>query len=162
MTSQLWDETPTSWQLRMAFPGEARALEDVLVSEHLRSLGLTATKITKSKSSVFRIKLIENYELQISPVDKGVSGYAEWFSWHAPAHVHAGETELNQLPESSIRAHIQLMYCDETGRSQIYSFTHHHQNVESLLRSALHGIHHDLGLKLKPQLKRRKDSRSRE
>ena len=158
----MWDETPTSWQLRMAFPAEARALEDVLVSERLRSLGLTATKITKSKSSIFRIKLIENYELQISPVDKGVSGYAEWFSWHAPAHVHAGQSEVNQFPESSIRAHIQLMYCDETGRSQIYSFTHHHQSVESLLRSALQGIHHDLGLKLKPQLKKRKDSRGRE
>jgi len=146
----------------MAFPAEARALEDILISEQLRTLGLSAIKLTKSKSSVFRIQLIENYELQISPVDKGVSGYAEWFSWHTPAHVHAGESAVNQLPESSIRAHIQLMYSDETGRSQIYSFTHHHQSLESLLRSALQGIHHDLGLKLKPQLKKRKDLRGRE
>ena len=146
----------------MAFPAEARALEDILIADWLEGLGLVTTKVTKSKSSLFRIKLIENYELQISPVDKGINGYAEWFSWHAPSHVHAGEASASQLPESSIRAHIQLMYCDETGRSQIYSFTHHHQNVESLIRTALQGIHHDLGVKLKPQLRKRKDLRSRE
>lgn len=146
----------------MAFPAEARALEDILIADWLEGLGLVTTKVTKSKSSLFRIKLIENYELQISPVDKGINGYAEWFSWHTPSHVHAGEASTSQLPESSIRAHIQLMYCDETGRSQIYSFTHHHQNVESLIRTALQGIHHDLGLKLKPQLRKRKDLRSRE
>jgi hypothetical protein len=158
----LWNETPTSWQLRMAFPAEARALEDILIADWLEGLGLVTAKVTKSKSSLFRIKLIENYELQISPVDKGINGYAEWFSWHTPSHVHAGEASARQLPESSIRAHIQLMYSDETGRSQIYSFTHHHQNVESLIRTALQGIHHDLGLKLKPQLRKRKDLRSRE
>ena len=146
----------------MAFPAEARALEDILIADWLEGLGLVTAKVTKSKSSLFRIKLIENYELQISPVDKGINGYAEWFSWHAPSHVHAGEASASQLPESSIRAHIQLMYCDETGRSQIYSFTHHHQNVESLIRTALQGIHHDLGVKLKPQLRKRKDLRSRE
>lgn len=158
----MWNETPTSWQLRMAFPAEARALEDILIADWLEGLGLVTAKVTKSKSSLFRIKLIENYELQISPVDKGINGYAEWFSWHTPSHVHAGEAGASQLPESSIRAHIQLMYCDETGRSQIYSFTHHHQNVESLIRTALQGIHHDLGLKLKPQLRKRKELRSRE
>ncbi|CAN2188962.1 hypothetical protein MCERE155_00470 [Candidatus Nanopelagicaceae bacterium] len=158
----MWDETPTSWQLRMAFPAEARALEDILISDWLHKLGLMATKVTKSKSSLFRIQLVDNYELQIAPVDKGVNGYAEWFSWHMPSHVHAGEARSEQLPESSIRAHVQLMYSDETGRSQIYSFTHHHQNVESLIRTALHSIHHDLGLKLKPQLRKRKDLRSRE
>lgn len=158
----MWDETPTSWQLRMAFPAEARALEDILISDWLQHLGLVATKVAKSKSSVFRIKLVDNYELQISPVDKGVNGYGEWFSWHTPSHVHAGEVTGEQLPESSIRAHVQLMYSDETGRSQIFSFTHHHQNVESLIRTALHSIHHDLGLKLKPQLRRRKDAPSRE
>jgi hypothetical protein len=162
VTQQLWDETPTSWQLRMAYPAEARALEDILIADWLQNLGLFATKVTKSKSTLFRIKLLDNYELQISPVDKGINGHAEWFSWHAPSHVHAGEANTGQLPESSIRAHIQLMYCDETGRSPIYSFTHHHQNVESLIRTALQGIHHDLGLTLKPQLRKRKDSRSRE
>ena len=103
----------------MAFPAEARALEDILIADWLESLGLVTAKVTKSKSSLFRIKLIENYELQISPVDKGINGYAEWFSWQTPSHVHAGEASASQLPESSIRAHIQLMYCDETGRSQI-------------------------------------------
>jgi hypothetical protein len=146
----------------MAYPAEARALEDILIADWLQNLGLFATKVTKSKSTLFRIKLLDNYELQISPVDKGINGHAEWFSWHAPSHVHAGEANTGQLPESSIRAHIQLMYCDETGRSPIYSFTHHHQNVESLIRTALQGIHHDLGLTLKPQLRKRKDSRSRE
>ena len=146
----------------MAYPAEARALEDILIADWLQNLGLFATKVTKSKSTLFRIKLLDNYELQISPVDKGINGHAEWFSWHAPSHVHAGEANTGELPESSIRAHIQLMYCDETGRSPIYSFTHHHQNVESLIRTALQGIHHDLGLKLKPQLRKRKDSRSRE
>jgi hypothetical protein len=146
----------------MAYPAEARALEDILIADWLQNLGLFAAKITKSKSTLFRIKLLDNYELQISPVDKGINGHAEWFSWHAPSHVHAGEANTGQLPESSIRAHIQLIYCDETGRSPIYSFTHHHQNVESLIRTALQGIHHDLGLKLKPQLRKRKDSRSRE
>jgi hypothetical protein len=146
----------------MAFPAEARSLEDILIADWLQNLGLFAAKVTKSKSTLFRIKLLDNYELQISPVDKGINGHAEWFSWHAPSHVHAGEANAGQLPESSIRAHIQLMYCDETGRSPIYSFTHHHQNVESLIRTALQGIHHDLGLQLKPQLRRRKDSRSRE
>ena len=158
----MWDETPTSWQLRMAFPAEARALEDILIADWLQELGLLATKVTKSKSSLFRIKLIDKYELQMSPVDKGASGYAEWFSWHAPAHVHAGETAGKILPESSIRAHVQLMYCDAVGRSQSYSFTHHHQHVESLIRTALNGIHHDLGLKLKPQLRKRRDLRGRE
>jgi hypothetical protein len=146
----------------MAYPAEARALEDILIADWLQNLGLFAAKVTKSKSTLFRIKLLDNYELQISPVDKGINGHAEWFSWHAPSHVHAGEANTGELPESSIRAHIQLMYCDETGRSPIYSFTHHHQNVESLIRTALQGIHHDLGLKLKPQLRKRKDSRSRE
>jgi hypothetical protein len=146
----------------MAYPAEARALEDILIADWLQNLGLFAAKVTKSKSTLFRIKLLDNYELQISPVDKGINGHAEWFSWHAPSHVHAGEASASQLPESSIRAHIQLMYCDETGRSPIYSFTHHHQNVESLIRTALQGIHHDLGLKLKPQLRKRKDLRSRE
>jgi len=158
----LWDETPTAWQLRMAFPAEARALEDILMADWLQELGLFATKVTKSKSTLFRIKLVDNYELQISPVDKGASGYAEWFSWHTPSHVHAGEPAGRKVPVSSIRAHVQLMYCDEVGRSQIYSFTHHHQNVESLIRTALNGIHHDLGLKLKPQLRKRRDLRGRE
>lgn len=146
----------------MAFPAEARALEDILMADWLQELGLLATKVTKSKSTLFRIKLVDNYELQISPVDKGASGYAEWFSWHTPSHVHAGELTGRKVPESSIRAHVQLMYCDEVGRSQIYSFTHHHQNVESLIRTALNGIHHDLGLKLKPQLRKRRDLRGRE
>ncbi len=160
----MWDETPSSWQLRMAFPQEAKSLEDVLVSDSLQSLGLISTKLGSRKATQFRIKLQNNYELVISPVDKGAEGYGEWFSWHAPApaHAHANPNHEAPMPEPSIRAHVQLFYSDEIGRSQIYSFTNHHQNVETLIRSALSGIHQDLGLKLKPVIKRRKGRQSRE
>ena len=66
------------------------------------------------------------------------------------------------MPEASIRAHIRLFYSDEIGRSQIYSFTNHHQNVETLIRSALVGIQQDLGLKLKPVIKRKKGGPGKE
>jgi hypothetical protein len=156
----MWDETPTSWQLRMAFPREAKALEDIMISEKLQSLGLVTTKLGSSKASNFRIKLEDQYELLISPVDKGADGYSEWFTWNAPVPTQQNNEFENTMPESSIRAHIQLYYSDETGRSQIYSFTHHHQNVETLIRTALKGIHHDLGLKLKPITRKRKGKRN--
>ena len=153
----MWDETPSSWQLRMAFPREARALEDLLVGESLRSLGLLAKRVSSRRQTSFRVLLTENYELQISPVDKGAEGLGEWFSWHAPARTRENKAiSKNEILESSVRAHIQLFYSDENGRSLIYSFTHHHQDIESLIRSALNGIHQDLGLKLKPVIKRRK------
>jgi hypothetical protein len=66
------------------------------------------------------------------------------------------------MPEPSIRAHIRLFYSDEIGRSQIYSFTNHQENVEVLIRAALKNIHQDLGLKLKPLLKKRKGQPSKE
>ena len=156
----MWDETPTSWQLRMAFPREAKALEDIMISEKLQSLGLVTTKLGSSKASNFRIKLEDQYELLISPVDKGADGYSEWFTWNIPVPTQQNNEFENTMPESSIRAHIQLYYSDETGRSQIYSFTHHHQNVETLIRTALKGIHHDLGLKLKPITRKRKGKRN--
>jgi hypothetical protein len=153
----MWDETPTSWQLRMAFPREARALEDLAVGESLKSLGLLTKRVATRRQTSFRVLLIDNYELQISPVDRGADGLGEWFSWHAPARTRDNkEISTNEILESTIRAHIQLFYSDENGRSLIYSFTHHHQDIESLIRSSLHGIHQDLGLKLKPVLKRRK------
>ena len=41
----MWDETPSAWQLRMAFPQEAKALEDTFVAEYIQSLGLVSTRI---------------------------------------------------------------------------------------------------------------------
>jgi hypothetical protein len=156
----MWDETPSSWQLRMEFPQEAKALEDIFVAEYLRSLGLVSVKIGTRKATNFRIKLENNYELILSPVDKGAEGYFEWFTWHAPAHAHSNSAP--PMPEPSIRAHIRLFYSDENGRSQIYSFTNHHENVETLIRSALSNIHHDLGLKLRPVLKKRRGRQGKE
>ena len=152
----MWDETPSSWQLRMAFPQEAKTLEDILVADYIQSLGLVSIKIDTRKATNFRIKLEDNYELLLTPVDKGAEGYSEWFTWHVPAHARTNPNSAPQMPEPSIRAHIQLFYGDETGRSQIYSFTNHHENVETLIRSALSNIHQDLGLKLKPILRKRK------
>ena len=150
----MWEENLSAWQLRMQYPSEARLLEDIVVADCLSSLGLFATKFGGSKTTHFRIKLDNEFELQISPVDKGRDGYSEWFSWHQPNHEHSGEDCDGQMPESSIRANIKLFYSDETGRSEIYSFTHHHQSVETLIRSALNLIHRDLGFKLNPIVKR--------
>lgn len=158
----MWNQTPTSWELRMSLPAVAKSLEEIYISEYLHSLGLVTSKLSRLKGSTFRIKLAEGYELHLTAVDKGAGGYAEWFSWHAPAHVHAGVNEKTALPESSIRAHIQLMLCNDEVRSEIYSFTHHHQNVETLIKTSLAAIQHDLGLKLKPQLRKRKGSAKRE
>ena len=58
----MWDETPSAWQLRMAFPQEAKALEDILVAEFIQSLGLVSNKIASRKASSFQIKLEDNYE----------------------------------------------------------------------------------------------------
>jgi len=154
----MWEENLTAWQLRMQYPSEARLLEDIVVADCLSTLGLLTTKFGGQKTTNFRIKLDGEFELQISPVDKGRDGHAEWFSWHQPNHEHSSEVCDSQMPESSIRANIKLYYCDENGRSEIYSFTHHHQNVETLLRSALNLIHHDLGLKLNPVVKRERGS----
>ena len=158
----MWDETPSSWQLRMAFPEEAKALEDIFVADYIQSLGLVSVKIGTRKATNFRIKLEDNYELILSPVDKGAEGYSEWFTWHEPAHANTNSNSVASMPVPSIRAHIRLFYSDETGRSQIYSFTNHHENVETLIRSALSNIHHDLGLKLKPILKKRKGQPGKE
>jgi hypothetical protein len=158
----MWDETPSSWQLRMAFPQEAKALEDIFVADNIQSLGLVSLKIGTRKATNFRIKLEDNYELILSPVDKGAEGYSEWFTWHVPAHANTNPNSAAPMPVPSIRAHIRLFYSDETGRSQIYSFTNHHENVETLIRSALSNIHHDLGLKLKPILKKRKGQPGKE
>ena len=158
----MWDETPSAWDLRMSFPREARHLEDIYVADWLQTLGLQSSKIATRKTTQFRIKLENNYELVISPVDKGADGYSEWFSWHVPAHARSASTSESSMPEASIRAHIRLFYSDEIGRSQIYSFTNHHQNVETLIRSALIGIQQDLGLKLKPVIKRKKGGSGKE
>lgn len=158
----MWDETPSAWQLRMAFPQEAKALEDILVAEYIQSLGLFSHKMASRKASSFHIKLEDNYELVISPVDKGADGYSEWFTWHVPSHAHTNAQSASPMPEPSIRAHIRLFYSDEIGRSQIYSFTNHQENVEVLIRAALKNIHQDLGLKLKPLLKKRKGQPSKE
>jgi hypothetical protein len=154
----MWEENLSSWQLRMEYPAEARMLEDIVIADYLHNLGLFTTKLGGSKATKFCIKLDNEFELQISPVDKGRDGYAEWFSWHQPNHEHSGEDCESQMPESSIRANIKLFYSDENGRSEIYSFTHHHQNVETLIRSALHLIHRDLGYKLSPIVKRERGS----
>lgn len=151
----MWDETPSSWQLRMAFPQVAKALEDIVVADYIRSLGLVSVKIGTPKATNFRIKLEGSYELVISPVDKGGDGYSEWFTWHVPAQAQSNANCAVTMPESSIRSHIRLFYSDEVGRSEIYSFTNHHENVETLIRSSLSMIHHDLGLKLKPVIKKR-------
>lgn len=158
----MWDETPSAWQLRMAFPQEAKALEDTYVAEYIQSLGLVSARIASRKATNFRIKLEDNYELILSAVDKGAEGFSEWFTWHVPAHAHTNSGSVAQMPEPTIRAHIRLFYSDETGRSQIYSFTNHHENVETLIRSALSNIHHDLGLKLKPVLRKRKGRSGKE
>lgn len=158
----MWDETPSSWQLRMAFPQEAKALEDIFVADYIQSLGLVSVKIGTRKATKFCIKFEDNYELILSPVDKGADGYSEWFTWHAPVHTHTSTNSDAPMPEPSIRAHIRLLYSDEIGRSQIYSFTNHHENVESLIRSALSSIHRDLGLKLKPLLKKRRGKPGKE
>lgn len=158
----MWDETPSAWQLRMAFPQEAKVLEDTFVAEYIQSLGLVSKRISARKITNFCIKLEDNYELILSPVDKGADGYSEWFSWHVPAHAHLNPKSPAPMPEPTIRAHIRLFYSDETGRSQIYSFTNHHENVETLIRSSLSNIHHDLGLKLKPVLKKRKERPGKE
>ena len=158
----MWDETPTSWQLRIAFPSIAKALEDTFVADYIHSLGLISTRVATRKATNFRIQLEDNYELILSPVDKGADGYSEWFTWHVPAHAHTNAKSATPMPEPSIRAHIRLFYTDENGRSQIYSFTNHHENVETLIRSALSNIHHDLGLKLKPVLKKRRGRQGKE
>jgi hypothetical protein len=150
----MWEENPSAWQLRMQYPSEARLLEDIVVADCLSSLGLLTTKYGGPKTTNFRIKLDNEYELQISPVDKGRDGYAEWFSWHQRNHQHSSDDCDVQMPESSIRANIKLFYSDENGRSEIYSFTHHHQDVETLIRSAFILIHRDLGFKLNPIVKR--------
>jgi hypothetical protein len=158
----MWDETPSAWQLRMAFPQEAKTLEDTFVAQYIQSLGLVSSRIGARKTTNFCIKLEDNYELILSPVDKGAEGFSEWFTWHVPAHAHTSTKPASQMPEPTIRAHIRLFYCDENGRSQLYSFTNHHENVETLIRSALGNIHHDLGLKLKPVLKKRRGRQGKE
>lgn len=76
----MWEENLSAWQLRMQYPSEARLLEDIVVADCLSSLGLFTTKFGGSKTTHFRIKLDNEFELQISPVDKGRDGYSEWFS----------------------------------------------------------------------------------
>ncbi len=149
--SKMWKEDVSAWQLRMAFPREANLLENIMVHEELKKLGLIVTKHSRAKRCKFSIKFKNNYEIVISPVDVGHDGFTEWFTWYqAESNESAGLGA--SMPKYSIRANIKLFATSKYNREELHSFTQHQQSIEMLLRNALELIKDDLGLQLKPIL----------
>lgn len=150
----MWKTNPHPWELRLQFPEEARALEDVFIEDELKGLGLMYKKARSKRKTTFKIALTNSMELWISPIDVGPQGQSEWITWHEPHH-HSHSTR-SSIPELliSIRACVQLI-SKECGKAQVlHTFTNLQNNLEDLIRSSLICIHRDYGHQLSPLLKK--------
>lgn len=129
----MWNEPINPLFLRSISPDLALVLEDLDIQLKLDSLGITYRHRSLKKSTYFIVPLTSGFSLKISPIDKGSDSFAEWYTWHPHHESEDSEYELR----SSIRAYCEFMQSTENKFEVVAAFTHHDQDVETLIRHAI-------------------------
>lgn len=125
-------------------------LDETFLDEFSRNLGIKFQKLPGEKTTRFKYYLEGANHLIITPVDKGPKGYSEWFTWHLPPHDHEADDIACPMPEPTIRAYVQVFIANNGNHKEIASFTLHHENLESLLKTALEIVQKETGHRLSP------------
>ena len=101
-------------------------------------------KVNRSiKSPIVMIPLTFHHSMSITPVDKGIQGFAEWFTFMP------NSPSPNEYPEFTSRVYVQV-FDDLIENKLIESFTIQAPNLEMILRASLSIFHSISGKKLAP------------
>lgn len=129
--------------LRTLFPDVALQMNTQVILRQTRELGIHPYVNMSIKVPVLRIPLTLDHEISISPVDKGVMGVAEWFTFARPR-----ECSKNH-PEVISRVHVNIkdkMFLQNNAES----FTIEAPNFEMMMRISLTIYYSITGKKLQP------------
>lgn len=149
----MWRDTPTANELRDSFPDLALAMETNFLSNCLEQLGIQHIRRSRKRTAVLEIAMQDSFLLRVQPVDKGAKGYGEWMTWHWKQL----ESE-DDKPEliCSVRAFLEFIDLSNEDDAPVISFTTHSDDMRDLINSAIGGMRHLTGKKLKPVVNRRR------
>jgi hypothetical protein len=149
----MWHDTPTPNELRDTFPDLALAMETNFLSNSLDQLGIQHIRRSRKKTAVLEVAMQDSYLLRIRPVDKGAKGYSEWMTWHWK---HPESEDQSPELTCSVRAFVEFIDLNNEDESPVISFTTHSEDMRDLMHSAIGGMRHLTGKKLKPVVNRRR------
>ena len=129
--------------LRRILPDVALKMETQVILHEANSLGIKAKVNRSIKTPLIKIPLTFQHSMSITPVDKGIQGFAEWFTFMP------NSTSLTEYPEFTSRVYVQV-FDDLIENKLIESFTIQAPNLETILRASLSIFHSITGKKLSP------------
>jgi hypothetical protein len=129
--------------LRRLLPDVALTMESAVLMHEADQLGIKA-KISKSKKlPIISIPLTLHHFITLTPVDRGIGGYAEWFTFMQNTQ------SIQNVPELSSRVYVQIHDELLEGKT-VESFTIQAPSLEMLLRASLSIYFEIKNIKLSP------------
>jgi len=132
--------------LRRILPDVALKMETQVILHEANSLGIKAKVNRSIKTPHILIPLTFQHSMSITPVDRGIQGFAEWFTFMP------NSTSLNEYPEFTSRVYVQV-FDDLIENKLVESFTIQAPNLETIIRASLSIFYSNTGKQLAPIIK---------
>ena len=136
---------PDGSYLRHLFPQEAQLMDEALIDFEFKNLDFKFKKVKYKNQTKYTITLTNDLLLQIAPVDRGMCGTYEWFSFVASQNQKNG---LKRIVRASIK--ISETNILEDKHKILFSYTLQAASIRELLIQSLHGLDHFCGIKAFP------------
>jgi hypothetical protein len=148
-------KTPSELRLRMEYPELVLDMENIALEKELNDdLGWPASFKRTNKSASISLPLGEGYRMQLTPVNKGNSGFYTWMSWTPTTTVRVMDSssqEMNHLI-GTIHASISITTTQRNNKAmgEPLKFTLSDLTLEDLVIEAVCLAEEYLGFELCP------------
>jgi hypothetical protein len=139
----MWPRTVSPRKLRDTLPDVSLKLESEQIRNDLHKLGIRFIYRRTRKSACFEIDMAPHHTLRITPVDRGIDQFAEWFSWYQ--ETKDGKESL----VTSIRCYATIKNnLDVT--TPVYALTIHSDSLFDVIQCAIFNFKHFHGTEISP------------
>jgi len=139
----MWPRTVSPRKLRDALPDVSLKLESEQLRNDLQKLGIRFIYRRTRKSACFEIDMTPHHTLRITPVDRGIDQFAEWFSWYQE------NRDGKETLVTSIRCYATIKNnLDLT--TPVYAFTIHMDSLFDVIQCAIFNYKHFSGTEISP------------
>jgi hypothetical protein len=139
----MWPRTVSPRKLRDALPDVSLRLESEQIKDDLQKLGIRFIGRRTKKSACFEIDMSPHHTLRITPVDRGIDQFAEWFSWYQETK------EGREVVTTSIRCYATIKNNLDL-KAPIYALTIHNDSMFDIIQCAIFNYKLFSGVEISP------------
>ena len=146
-----WIRTPKGIDLRASYPELATSLDSLYATSNLDRLGLVYKKSRSAKKKSIHLELEDGYQLRISPVDRGILGHYEYYTF-----TYNDRDEIREdlsLPKMYVRSYVELLYGYGIFQCNVTAFTIEHDSWFGLIKRSLAILKTETFLDLHPVIR---------